>query len=81
MTNKNPQIEVHRRESESPASLMRRFSKKALLAGILKRVRAAQFRVRVKSKRYIRETAIRRKKFAEEQRYLKKIGKIKAKPK
>lgn len=79
MMNKSTQVEVSRRESESPVSLMRRFSRKVQQAGLVKRVRAIQFRERVKTKRQIRETAIRRKKRFEEKQLLKKLGKIKTK--
>lgn len=81
MVNKSSQIqvEVRRRESESPVSLMRRFSKKVQQAGLVKRVRAIRFRERSKTKRQMREMAIRRKKRFEEKQLLKKLGKIKAK--
>ncbi len=77
MANKNPQIEVTRRESESPASLMRRFSRKVQQSGLLKRVRAHQFRGRSKSKRKVRENAIRKKKYSEHMSLMKKLGKVK----
>lgn len=79
MMNKSTQVEVSRRESESSVSLMRRFSRKVQQAGLVKRVRAIQFRERAKTKRQIRETAIRRKKRFEEKQLLKKLGKIKTK--
>lgn len=81
MTNKSTQaqVEVRRRESESPVSLMRRFSRKVQQSGLVKRVRAIRFRERSKSKRQTREMAIRRKKRFEEKQLLKKLGKIKAK--
>lgn len=81
MTNQSiqAQVEVRRRESESPASLMRRFSRKVQQSGLVKRVRAIQFRERSKTKRQMREMAIRKKKRFEEKQLLKKLGKIKTK--
>lgn len=79
MIKKSTQVEVSRRESESPVSLMRRFSRKVQQAGLVKRVRAIQFRDRPKTKRQMREVAIRRKKRFEEKQLLRKLGKIKTK--
>lgn len=81
MKNKNPQIEVHKRDSETTSSLMRRFSRKVQQSGLLKRVRAIQYRERPKSRKRVRDLAIRKKKYAEHMRYMKKLGKIKDKDK
>lgn len=69
-------IEAKRREGESTGAFLRRFSRKIQQSHILKKAREARFAQRKKSKRVIRESAIRRAKIAAEKERLYKLGKI-----
>ncbi|MBI4092966.1 MAG: 30S ribosomal protein S21 [Candidatus Kerfeldbacteria bacterium] len=57
-------------------SLLRRFSKRVQQSGVLLRAKRARFYVPSKTKREIREDALRRKGIRERKEYLRKIGKL-----
>lgn len=69
-------IEVKKKENESTASLMRRFSQKVKLSGVLPKVRSLRFRARPKSKLKKKEDALKRTAYAAKIALLKKLGKI-----
>lgn len=69
-------VEVKRREGESSESLLRRFTKRVQQSGVLIRAKKGKFKEARKSKREMREDAIRRRKIKEKKEYLRKIGKL-----
>jgi len=69
-------VEVTKKESESLASLLRRFNRKVQQSGILVEARKARFFDPPKSKQQIRESAKRRAQIVKEKEYLRKIGKL-----
>lgn len=72
-------IEVKRRQSENPATLIRRFSRKVQQAGIIKIARKNQFRLRATSRIKKKNAALRRIARRKETVYLRKIGKLASK--
>ncbi len=68
-------IEVKKKGSESLSSLLRRFNRKVQQSGILVQARKIRFYARPKSKKKVKESAIRCAKIAKEKEYLRKIGK------
>ncbi|MDP2676282.1 MAG: 30S ribosomal protein S21 [bacterium] len=80
MSTKNATIiEVKRRQNETPGALVRRFSKKAQQAGIVRKTRSNQFRSRPLSHKKRKQSALRRMARLKESTYLRKIGKLKKK--
>ena len=69
-------IEAKRKEGESTGAFLMRFTRKIQQSHILQKARKARFLERKKSKRQIRESAIRRAKIAQEKERLYKLGKI-----
>ena len=69
-------IEVKKKESESTASLMRRFSQIVKLSGNLPKVRSLRFRARPKSKLKKKEDALKKDAYRKKIDFLKKLGKI-----
>ncbi|MCK5123463.1 MAG: hypothetical protein KAQ87_04965 [Candidatus Pacebacteria bacterium] len=69
-------IEVKRKDNESTGSLLRRFSKKIQLSGLLLQARGSRFRDKVKSKTERRKNALRRNEIVAEKEYQRKIGKL-----
>ncbi len=69
-------IEIKKNENESTINLIRRFTKKVQVSGILKRVRQLQFRNRPKSELRKKEEAIKKAKTKKRLDYLRKLGKI-----
>ncbi len=72
-------IEVKKNENESSVNLMKRFTKKVRLAGVLKRVRSLQFRKRPESSLQKKKKAIKKEKQKEKMKYLWELGKIEKK--
>jgi len=70
-------VEVRKKEDETAAALLRRFTRKIQLAGILLEARRCQFRQKIPNKRVIRELALRRIKKQKERMRLEKLGKLK----
>lgn len=69
-------VEVQKKENESTASLLRRFSRKLRQAGNLGRARLLQFKRRPKSKLSKKKEAMWRIARKKEVEHLKKLGKI-----
>jgi ribosomal protein S21 len=69
-------IEIKKNENESTINLIRRFTKKVQVSGILKRVRQLRFRNRPKSELRKKEEAIKKAKTKKRMDYLRKLGKI-----
>lgn len=69
-------LEVRRRENESTASLVRRFTRRVQQSGILLRARKLRFFEGKSTKRVMRERALRRIVLAKERTRLEKLGKL-----
>ena len=69
-------VEVRRKDGESVESLLRRFTKRVQQSGVLLRAKRARFYEPDKTKREVREDALRRKSIRERKEYLRKIGKL-----
>lgn len=69
-------MEVRRKRGETFESFLRRFNKRLLQSGKLFQARKIRFYKPGKSKRELRESALRRVSMSEEREYLKKIGKL-----
>ena len=69
-------IEVKKKDNESTAGLMRRFSQRVKLSGNLPKVRSLRFRARPKSKLKKKEDALKRTAYEAKTPLLKKLGKI-----
>ena len=69
-------IEVKKKDNESTAGLMRRFSQRVKLSGNLPKVRSLRFRARPKSKLKKKEDALKRTAYEAKTALLKKLGKI-----
>lgn len=69
-------VEVRKKEGESNESLLRRFTKRVQQSGVLIRAKKGRFFESPKTKREVREDAIRRKSIRERKEYLRKIGKL-----
>ncbi len=69
-------VEVRRKEGESVESLLRRFTKRVQQSGVLLRAKRGRFYEPPKTKRKVREDALRRKGIREHKEYLRKIGKL-----
>jgi ribosomal protein S21 len=70
-------IEVKRKEKETGASVIRRFSRKVQQSFVLSKARASRFKKRAKSDLKQKQEALKREKKAKRVLYLKKLGKIK----
>lgn len=70
-------VEVNKKENETIEALLRRFKKQLQRNGLLLTAREKMFYKRPKSKRKIREEAIKRRELREEKEYLRRIGKLK----
>lgn len=69
-------VEVRKKEKETTASLLRRFSRRVQQSGILLRARHTRFYEPLKSKRQKRIDALRRSTMQKEREKLIKLGKI-----
>jgi len=70
-------IEVKRKDTESTASLLRRFTKKIRESGILPKVRSSRYKTRSQSDLQKKKTALKKVKSKQKLEYLRKLGKIK----
>lgn len=68
-------LEVKKTERENSQSLIRRFTKRMQLSGILLRARNSRFFHRSKSKETQKRAALKREEFKKEYEKLKKLGK------
>lgn len=69
-------IEVRKKTEESVEGMIRRFTKRVVMSGIVWRAKKKRFYESPKSKSQIRESALYRRKTAAKIAYLKKIGKF-----
>ncbi|MBI4090259.1 MAG: 30S ribosomal protein S21 [Candidatus Kerfeldbacteria bacterium] len=69
-------VEVRRKEGESVESLLRRFTKRVQQSGVLLRAKRARFYEPPKTKREVRQDALRRREIRQRKDYLRKIGKL-----
>lgn len=67
-------VEVRKRKGEGIESMVRRFARRVQHSGLLFMARKAMFYERPKSKRRLREEAIKRSEFRAEKEKLKKLG-------
>lgn len=67
-------IEVKKREGESPAALVYRFTKKVKRSGVLKEAKKRVFRDRPLNKRKVKESALNRERKRQEIERLRKSG-------
>ena len=68
-------VEVRRREHETTAAMLRRFTRRVQQSGILIHTRKLKFRASKPSRRSVRERALRRIVMAKERVRLEKLGK------
>lgn len=69
-------VEVKKKDGESPESLLRRFTRKVQRSGVLIRAKKGRFYEPDKTKREVKDEAIRRRMVREKREYLRKIGKL-----
>ncbi|OIO16888.1 30S ribosomal protein S21 [Candidatus Kuenenbacteria bacterium CG11_big_fil_rev_8_21_14_0_20_37_9] len=69
-------VEVKRKQNESVEGLLRRFSKRMLQSRVVFRVKATRYHIKPKTKRQIKEAALRRKYIRAKREYLQKIGQL-----
>jgi len=69
-------VEVKRKQNESVESLLRRFSKRVLQSRVIFRAKATKYRNKPKTKRQIKEAALRRQYIRSKREYLQKIGQL-----
>mgnify|MGYP001614118945 CR=1 FL=1 len=69
-------VEVRKKDNESTESLLRRFTKRVQLSGVLIEVKKGQYQEPSKSREQRRVSALRRNKIRSKREYLKKIGKL-----
>mgnify|MGYP001587933778 CR=1 FL=1 len=69
-------IELRKKDKETSANLLRRFTKKVRQSGVLMKARKNMFRQRVKNKRKVKESALRRNKLKELRAEMVKLGEI-----
>ncbi len=69
-------VEVKRKPNESVEALLRRFSQRVLQSRVIFQAKAAQFRAKPKTKRQIKEAALRRNYIRAKREYLQKIGQL-----
>jgi len=73
-------LEIRKKEKESSTNLVRRFSKRMKMSGILLKTRRDRFYVRKKSRQMKKRSALKREVLKKEYEKLKKLGKIEKKP-
>ena len=71
-------VEVRRRERETTASMLRRFTRRVQQSGALVQARKMKFHTTKPTKRAVRESALRRVASAKERVRLDKLGKLPA---
>ncbi len=69
-------LEVKRKDGESFESLIRRFTKKTIQSGKILQAKKVRFFSKSKTKRELKDSALRRKNISERFDYLKRIGKL-----
>lgn len=69
-------VEVRRKENETTGAMLRRFTRKVQLSGVLIRARKTRFYQSKLTKRAVRERALMRIKKGKERARLEKLGKL-----
>lgn len=69
-------LEVKRKDGESFESLIRRFTKKTIQSGKILQAKKVRFFTKDKTKRALKDSALRRNKIGSKMDYLKRIGKL-----
>ncbi|MBI2640798.1 MAG: 30S ribosomal protein S21 [Candidatus Sungbacteria bacterium] len=69
-------VEVRRKENETTGAMLRRFTRRMQLSGVLIRARRTRFYQSKLTKRAVRERAMMRIKKAKERAHLEKLGKL-----
>ncbi len=69
-------LEVKRKDGESFESLLRRFTRKTIQSGKILQAKKIRFHQKPKTKRELKESALRREKVKNERDYLKRIGRL-----
>jgi hypothetical protein len=69
-------LEIKKEAGESSQNLVRRFSKRLKMSGILLKARRTRFKERTKSESLKKRSALRREELKKEYEKLKKLGKI-----
>ncbi|MFH0852773.1 MAG: 30S ribosomal protein S21 [bacterium] len=67
-------IEVRRKDKETTGSLLRRFTRRVQQSGVLLRARRARFYEKPKTKRRLKESALRRQELRKQRTELIKLG-------
>lgn len=73
-------IQVRKKDRETTASLLRRFTRRVQQSGILIRARRARFREKERTKREKRASALRRQRITAEKEKLRKMGLLEEEP-
>ena len=69
-------IELRKKDRETSANLLRRFTKKVRQSGVLMKARKNMFRIRPKNKRKTKESALRRNMLKDLRAKMVKLGEI-----
>lgn len=69
-------VDVKRKQNESVEGLIRRFSQRVLQSRVIFRAKAVKYHTKPKTKRQIKDNALRRKYIREKKNYLQKIGQL-----
>ncbi|KKQ76113.1 MAG: hypothetical protein US98_C0049G0004 [Parcubacteria group bacterium GW2011_GWC1_38_6] len=73
-------VEVKKKDKETVQSLLYRFTRSVQKSGILTRAKKSRFKERPKSRTMQKKAALRREEKREQYKTLKKMGKIKSRP-
>ena len=74
-------VEVRRKEKETFGALLRRFTRRVQMSGVLKEARRTRFYAKPATRIKKRESALRRLKVRKERARLEKLGKLEEDPK
>ncbi len=69
-------LEVKRKDGESFESLLRRFTRKTIQSGKILQAKKIRFHQKPKTKRELKESALRREDTKQKRDYLKRIGRL-----
>ena len=69
-------VEVKRKQNESIEGLLRRFSQRVLQSRVIFKAKAAKYRAKPKTKKQIKESALRREYIRNKREYLQKTGQL-----
>lgn len=69
-------VEVKRKQNESMEGLLRRFSQRVLQSRVIFRAKATKYHTKPKTKRQIKENALRRQYIRNKREYLQKTGQL-----